>query len=247
MPGLCPDHGPYDEMECPFCAVGRYGPPIPTPLEDDVPTDFRAAAMNRMGGAGQGDLPTDVGYNRGHQGRRNPDEGATEISANRAAQKRGPINYDDEEQTQLGRAHLDDHTEVEMAVTGTLGILWVSQGDRRGQIYHIKNGTVIGRKKGTLILDDPKVSDTHAKFTVEDDVFYLWDFGSTNGTFVNSERIRGATAIDESDEIKIGNMYFVLKVLPDPENVGRRSQDKNATKRITSPEKETKRPARSKS
>ena len=71
----------------------------------------------------------------------------------------------------------------------------------------------MGRKSGDLILDDPKVSNPHAKFKFENDAFEIWDFGSKNGTFVNGERIRSATKLKENDEVKIGDITFVLKVL----------------------------------
>jgi pSer/pThr/pTyr-binding forkhead associated (FHA) protein len=94
-----------------------------------------------------------------------------------------------------------------------LGILWVKDGNRRGCIYNIKDSSVVGRREGDLIIDDPKVSNPHAKFTVEDGQFIVWDFGSRNGTFVNGERIRAATLLKENDIIKIGDSTFILKIL----------------------------------
>lgn len=231
MPGLCPEHGPFDEDVCPYCS--GYRPPSPRPL-DDAPTDLRGAA-GYQGGYVDGDAPTDLGQNaRGRRGGK-PIDDATEIS-NRRAGNRGPVDYNEEEVTDIGKSRIDDHTEIEMVITGPLGILWVSRGNRRGQIYNIKNGTVVGRKKGSLLLDDLKISDTHAKFTVEDGEFYLWDFGSTNGTYVNGERIRGATMLHEGDEIKMGDLHFVLKVLQDPERKAPRPAPKTV-KRTTATRK----------
>jgi FHA domain len=88
-----------------------------------------------------------------------------------------------------------DFTEAEFEETGPLGILWVKNGYQRGRLYKVRHGTTIGRKYGDVLLDDPKVSKRHAKLTVDDDQFMLWDFGSTNGTFVNGERIRKATLL----------------------------------------------------
>ena len=89
-------------------------------------------------------------------------------------------------------------------------------GQRRGKIYPIHDETVIGRKSGELvdlILDDPRVSNPHAKFKVEDEQYVVWDFGSKNGTFVNDEQIREATLLKENDTIKMGDTTFVLKIL----------------------------------
>lgn len=110
---------------------------------------------------------------------------------------------------------LDTQTQVdEEEKIGPLAILWVKSGARRGQIYKIDANTIIGRKEGQLLLEDPKVSNPQAKFTLENNEFVLWDFASKNGTFVNGERIRGATALKENDEVKFGDTVFVFKMLP---------------------------------
>ena len=64
-----------------------------------------------------------------------------------------------------------------------------------------------------VVLDDEKVSAFHAKFTVRDNQFLLWDLGSANGTFVNDMAIVAATLLKENDEIRMGNTIFVLKML----------------------------------
>ena len=72
---------------------------------------------------------------------------------------------------------------------------------------------IVGRKEGGLIIDDPKVSSMHAKFTMEGDNFVVWDFGSSNGTYVNGKKIREATVLEENDLVKIGDTVFVVKLL----------------------------------
>ncbi len=196
---VCPLHGPYDASlgQCPICSGGLQRPVAPHPLdEEDMPTDIGARPLPNQGRWG-GD-----------------DEGPTEIGPSRRNNARF-LDLDSEEVTELGRVHVqDDVTELEFEKdTGPQAILWVKEGNRRGRVYKVTNETIIGRRDATLILDDPKVSSIHAKFTFEDDQFVLWDFGSKNGTFVNGERIRAATALKENDVIKIGDTVFVLKVL----------------------------------
>ena len=108
---------------------------------------------------------------------------------------------------------MDDVTELEFIDTSALAILWVKEGSRRGRIHKIKDGATIGRSTGDVVLDDQKVSNPHAKFTLEDEKYILWDFGSKNGTTVNDERIRAATELNENDIVKIGDTVMVLKVL----------------------------------
>lgn len=194
--GFCQQHGPYDASysTCPYCSGEFNRPPAPTPLDED-------------------DLPTDLGYGTpGSPVQAYDDEAPTDIGAGRGGV--GFLDADDEEATDLGQYARDDVTELDIVPTGLLGILWARDGHRRGKIYPIKDGTVVARNAGNLPIDDPKVSNPHAKFTVEDDQFVIWDFGSKNGTFVNGERIRAATPLAENDTVKMGDMIFVLKTLP---------------------------------
>lgn len=192
---FCPTHGPYDAAygSCPYCSGTNKRPPVPQPLEDEMPTDLGDNQPNRYAPFNEDDAPTDLGQARRPGGRF--------------------LDIDDEEATELGRRAIDDVTELDIVPTGLLGILWVRDGNRRGQIYKIKDGIVLGRNQGDLFIDDPKVSNPHAKFTVEEKQFILWDFGSRNGTFVNGERIRAATPLKENDTIKVGDTVFVIKVL----------------------------------
>lgn len=208
---LCPIHGPYDAAlgGCPYCS----GPPNPDPLDEEaVPTD--PGIPGYQAGLNEEDLPTDPGY-QGSQHRQQPNEGITDFSRDRPGQQR--FDYDQEIDTELGGEARDDKTEPEYIPTGVLGILWVKEGYRRGQIFKIKDGTVIGRKEGSLLLDDPKVSSPHAKFAIKDEQLVITDFLSTNGTFVNGERIKGETPLNENDEIKMGDYVFVYKILPETE------------------------------
>ncbi len=214
---FCPKHGPYDASydTCPYCSGEYKRPPAPKPLsEDDLPTNFDQAQSPSHGSPSQNDLPTDFGPGGASpQKGYGSDDAPTDLGPKRKSGKRF-LDIDDEEETNLGRYAMgDDVTELDHAITGTLGILWVKDGNRRGHVYKIKDSTVIGRKEGDLVLDDPKVSNPHAKFTVEDGQFTVWDFGSRNGTFVNGERIRAATILKENDAIKMGDSTFILKIL----------------------------------
>jgi hypothetical protein len=196
---FCPVHGPYDASygTCPYCAGILQRPDVPAPLSDeDAPTDINPIPV---GGAG---------YQAGQD-----ENDPTQLGAERRGNA-GFLDDDDVDPTELGNfARVDDVTEIEFVETGIVGLLWVKEGQRRGRIYKIKDGTIIGRSEGDLVMDDPKVSNPHAKLKVEDDKFVIWDFASHNGTYVNGERIRAATELKENDLIKIGDTVFILKVL----------------------------------
>lgn len=144
------------------------------------------------------------------------DEAPTEIGGMGAGFRRSHPAGSDEEDTALGSSSFIremDETLLDIPETGTLGLLWVLEGYRRGKLYQIGDGDLIGKREGKLILDDPKVSTPHCRFRLDKNKFVLWDCGSKNGTFVNGKRISSATVLEENDQIKIGDVVFVLKVL----------------------------------
>lgn len=65
----------------------------------------------------------------------------------------------------------------------------------------------IGRDKGCgLIIADPKVSKFHAQITFKRGVGYLRDSGSTNGTYLNGDRLveRKNYPLNNGDKISVG-------------------------------------------
>ncbi len=94
---------------------------------------------------------------------------------------------------------------------GSFGLVCVSQGAQLGRLYLIEDGQSIGRTDSDLVLDDPKVSGVHARLTLESGGCNLSDNGSTNGTWVNNQRLRKSTRLQENDLIKIGDTVFIFK------------------------------------
>lgn len=77
----------------------------------------------------------------------------------------------------------------------------------------------IGRHTSShLRLRDHEVSLHHAEILSQEKSFLARDCGSTNGTFVNGEKIESAT-IQHGDEVRIGSQYFVFRcsTMPRPE------------------------------
>ena len=63
----------------------------------------------------------------------------------------------------------------------------------------------IGRDSANEIrLDHPTVSLFHAEISKRDGTYAIEDKGSTNGTFVNGERVRGAVQLKARDQITLG-------------------------------------------
>lgn len=216
---FCPEHGPYDASlgACPYPHVGGSPRPgMPPSLDDDFPTD-----LGGVGGTGP-TMPPSGNYRGG-------DADETALPASRRG-GHGILDFDAEDETELPRSAREDLTQIDAPAKGVLAMLWVKEGPRRGRFYPIKHNTEIGRKEGDLILDDPKVTSRHAKFTMEDDDFIVWDLASANGTFVNDKKIREATRLEENDLIKIGDTIFVVKLLePKPKRKTSRSAEKSSS------------------
>ncbi len=73
----------------------------------------------------------------------------------------------------------------------------------------------LGREPGVdLVLPVPSISRRHARLFVKNEQVYLEDLGSSNGTFVNGGRIRGAVAVQPGDTINIGKVVRLLYMQP---------------------------------
>lgn len=94
-----------------------------------------------------------------------------------------------------------------------------SEGRMLEEISLDKDSMTIGRKKSNEIhIDSMAVSGKHARIVKIGESFFIEDLGSTNGTFVNAEKIT-QTPITEDDVITLGT--FTLKlVIPEEKTTG---------------------------
>jgi hypothetical protein len=83
--------------------------------------------------------------------------------------------------------------------------------DVDGQPYRMtKQVTVIGRATDAdIVLDDPGVSRRHAEVHMVDGQVRVVDLGSTNGTYLNGERVHAA-ALGEGGAITVGRTRIVF-------------------------------------
>src|SRR5204863_223436 len=96
-----------------------------------------------------------------------------------------------------------------MAPTGTPRLVGIT-GPYAGQVYDLPaTGASLGRDLGNPIALplDTTTSRRHASITATPGGFSLRDEGSSNGTFVNGQRIQ-EHALRPGDEIRIGANVF---------------------------------------
>lgn len=90
-------------------------------------------------------------------------------------------------------------------------------GEHDGETYPIDKtrGAIIGRSPtNTVYVRDKNVSRVHCQITVSDRGCLIADLQSTNGTFVNGERI-AEQDLGVGDEVRIGLTTFRLEQVPD--------------------------------
>ena len=95
-------------------------------------------------------------------------------------------------------------------VIGRLALL----DDEEKQEYLLASAErLVGRDPGNdIVIDDDHVSARHARIWLAAEDFWVEDLGSTNGTFVNGQRIRGAMHLQAGDLIKLGHSLFRFRV-----------------------------------
>ena len=76
----------------------------------------------------------------------------------------------------------------------------------RGLHVDILGPVVIGHSPSSdIVIDEPYVSSTHARFTLQGPALVIEDLGSTNGTLVNGHPIDQAVTLRENDEVQVGD------------------------------------------
>lgn len=93
---------------------------------------------------------------------------------------------------------------------GALALEVVEPADRAGQTFSVDADTTVGRSPGCSISTgyDIYSSTVHARFYTENGRLYVEDLGSTNGTFVNSERITKPVKLGRGDMVQVGATVF---------------------------------------
>ncbi len=92
--------------------------------------------------------------------------------------------------------------------SGLRAVLIAVVDDRPQELIKLRrDATIFGREKGDIIIDDNEVSSTHCQIQNISDVYHVFDMNSTNGTFVNNQRIIKAR-LKVGDVVTIGQTSF---------------------------------------
>jgi ABC-2 type transport system ATP-binding protein len=90
--------------------------------------------------------------------------------------------------------------------------LAIVEGQEAGREFSVTATTLIGRDPAAdVVIADTGVSTKHASFVPVDGGIAVEDHGSTNGTFVNGQRVAGAQQLQAGDRIQLGDTVLEVR------------------------------------
>jgi pSer/pThr/pTyr-binding forkhead associated (FHA) protein len=103
-------------------------------------------------------------------------------------------------------------TRIIGSAAAPIAWLVIRSGPRAGRDFRIGAQPTVGRDAANcdLIINDDGVSAQHARIKEERGQFTLYDLASTNGTFLNGQRIQEAGLAD-GDVITAGSTQMIFK------------------------------------
>jgi len=88
----------------------------------------------------------------------------------------------------------------------------VEPAAQRGRSYPLGHEASIGRAAGCQItVDDTYVSQIHARVFPREGQWMVEDLGSTNGTWMNRQKVAGPMVIRRGDRVQVGNTVLELQ------------------------------------
>ena len=86
-----------------------------------------------------------------------------------------------------------------------------SRPTSKGRSYPLGDEITVGRAAGCQVtLDDTYVSQLHARVFARDGQLFVEDLGSTNGTYLNRQKVAGPMVMQPGDRLQVGNTVLEL-------------------------------------
>ncbi len=90
-------------------------------------------------------------------------------------------------------------------------------GQEKGREFRLTGDTpeLLGRQAPNIVLADAQTSRKHAEVLLENNTWLIRDLDSTNGTWVNGQKIAQITELEVGDRIVIGRHQFRVSAISD--------------------------------
>jgi pSer/pThr/pTyr-binding forkhead associated (FHA) protein len=113
--------------------------------------------------------------------------------------------------------------------------IWALDGVRRVELAGDR--MTVGKGAGNdIVLDDPTVSRLHVSLDEFAEGWCVTDVGSSNGTYLNGERIWGQQRLRHGDEIRIGRSRLLFRSSADA--AASRTENEDAPPSLTARERD---------
>ncbi len=94
----------------------------------------------------------------------------------------------------------------------TLDLVYSIVSEQEKQ-YRLEGGEIVGRGKDCdIFIDDKKISRNHAELNIKNGRLQLKDLGSSNGTFLNGNKITDETNLANGDTVSFEKHIFTVKI-----------------------------------
>ena len=96
---------------------------------------------------------------------------------------------------------------------GALTFVVTEPKDQRGQTYTLSNVLNVGRLEDNHIVinQDSFISSHHARIEVRPEGVWVVDLQSTNGSFVNGQRVQQERSVRKGDRIQFGSTVLEMR------------------------------------
>jgi len=85
-------------------------------------------------------------------------------------------------------------------------------GPTPGATYSLEGDQIVIGRDSTngVVINDAEISRKHARLTFQGGKYVLEDLGSTNGSFVNGQRLAGPVVLKSGDVVSLGEQIVLL-------------------------------------
>lgn len=96
---------------------------------------------------------------------------------------------------------------------GAISFVVIEPKEHRGSTYNLSNVLNIGRVEDNdiVITDDSFISSHHARIEVRPEGVWVVDLQSTNGSFVNGQRLASERSVRKGDRIQVGSTVLEMR------------------------------------